>query len=183
MAALVYIASQRGEGMPRPGYIHLVVRGGARLGVARALHPFAATLVAVGMARRAGEGHRRGRMSAQAIRHVVIRGRVQGVGYRAWTEYTALDHGLEGWVRNRRDGSVEAVFAGPPEAVEAMVAACRHGPPGARVDAMDERRSLARGTRTAPSRRALFGSVDGVSATLLDCRQARSQAVGGRVRA
>ena len=52
-------------------------------------------------------------MSTQAIRHVVIRGRVQGVGYRAWTEYTALDHGLEGWVRNRRDGAVEAVFAGP----------------------------------------------------------------------
>ena len=73
-----------------------------------------------------------------AIRHVIIRGRVQGVGYRAWTEYTARDHGLEGWVRNRRDGSVEAVFAGPSEAVDAMVAACRRGPPGARVDAVDE---------------------------------------------
>jgi acylphosphatase len=72
------------------------------------------------------------------IRHVVIRGRVQGVGYRAWTEYTARDHGLEGWVRNRRDRSVEAVFAGASEAVEAMVAACRRGPPGARVDAVDE---------------------------------------------
>jgi acylphosphatase len=72
------------------------------------------------------------------IRHVVIRGRVQGVGYRAWTEYTARDHGLEGWVRNRRDGSVEAVFAGALAAVDAMIAACRRGPPGARVDAMDE---------------------------------------------
>ena len=40
------------------------------------------------------------------IRHVLIRGRVQGVGYRAWTEYTALSRGIEGWVRNRRDGSV-----------------------------------------------------------------------------
>jgi acylphosphatase len=72
------------------------------------------------------------------IRHVVIRGRVQGVGFRAWTEYTALDQRLEGWVRNRRDGAVEAVFAGPAAAVEEMVDACRQGPPGARVDAIDE---------------------------------------------
>ena len=78
-------------------------------------------------------------MSAQTIRHVVIRGRVQGVGYRAFTEYAALDRGLEGWVRNRRDGAVEAVFAGPPEAVAAVIEACRRGPPGARVDAVDER--------------------------------------------
>jgi acylphosphatase len=75
------------------------------------------------------------------IRHVVIRGRVQGVGYRAWTEYTAVSRGLEGWVRNRRDGSVEAVFAGPAQAVAAMVAACRRGPPGARVEALDERQA------------------------------------------
>jgi acylphosphatase len=72
------------------------------------------------------------------IRHVVVRGRVQGVGYRAWVEYMALDHGLEGWVRNRRDGSVEAVFAGSPEAVAEMIEACRRGPPAARVDAVDE---------------------------------------------
>jgi acylphosphatase len=78
-------------------------------------------------------------MSAQALRHVVIRGRVQGVGYRAFTEYVALEHGLEGWVRNRGDGAVEAVFAGPPEAVAAMIEACRRGPPGARVDAVDQR--------------------------------------------
>jgi acylphosphatase len=73
------------------------------------------------------------------ICRVMIRGRVQGVGFRAWTEYTALDHDLEGWVRNRRDGTVEALFAGPQEAVEAMLAACRQGPPGARVEAIDER--------------------------------------------
>ena len=71
--------------------------------------------------------------------HVVIRGRVQGVGFRAWTEVTALEHGLEGWVRNRRDGAVEALFAGPQEFVLAMVEACRHGPPGSRVDAVDQR--------------------------------------------
>jgi acylphosphatase len=79
-------------------------------------------------------------MSApDCIRHVIIRGRVQRVGYRAWTEYTANDFGLAGWVRNRRDGAVEAVFAGLADDVAAMVEACRRGPPGARVDAIDER--------------------------------------------
>jgi acylphosphatase len=69
----------------------------------------------------------------RAIIHVTIQGRVQGVGYRAWVEYQAAAAGLEGWVRNRRDGSVEAVFAGRGKAVAEMVALCRHGPPGARV--------------------------------------------------
>ncbi len=72
-------------------------------------------------------------------RHLVIRGRVQGVGYRAFVEDAALDHGLGGWVRNRRNGEVEAVFAGPPAAVNAVTRACRHGPPGARVDGINER--------------------------------------------
>jgi acylphosphatase len=75
----------------------------------------------------------------QSARHVVIRGRVQGVGYRAWVEHAALQRGLEGWVRNCRDGSVEAVFAGPPTAVAAMVEACGRGPPGARVATVDQR--------------------------------------------
>jgi len=75
----------------------------------------------------------------QDIRHVMVRGRVQGVGYRAWVEHEALRRGLDGWVRNRRDGNVEAVFAGPPDAVAAMVAACRRGPPSARVEAVDAR--------------------------------------------
>jgi acylphosphatase len=73
------------------------------------------------------------------IRHVVIRGRVQGIGFRAWTEYTALERGLQGWVRNRRDGAVEALFAGTPDAVAAMIAVCNEGPRGARVDAIDQR--------------------------------------------
>lgn len=68
------------------------------------------------------------------IRRVVIRGRVQGVGYRAWTEREAILRGLEGWVRNRRDGSVEALFAGPELVVGAMIGACRKGPALARVD-------------------------------------------------
>ncbi len=65
--------------------------------------------------------------------HATITGRVQGVGYRAWTAGTAHRHGLRGWVRNRRDGSVEAVFAGSAEAVEAMLLECRGGPPSAHV--------------------------------------------------
>lgn len=73
------------------------------------------------------------------VRHVIIHGRVQGVGYRAWTEHEALRRGLEGFVRNRRDGTVEAVFAGPPEIVDAMIEACRRGPHGAQIQAIDER--------------------------------------------
>jgi acylphosphatase len=73
-----------------------------------------------------------------AIRQVTIRGRVQGVGYRAWVEHRATTHDLEGWVRNRRDGSVEALFAGPAEAVTDMVAQCRRGPSPSRVDAVNE---------------------------------------------
>jgi acylphosphatase len=73
------------------------------------------------------------------MRHIVIHGRVQGIGYRAWTEYTALERGLQGWVRNRRDGSVEALFVGPPDTVAAMITACHQGPRGSRVDDIDQR--------------------------------------------
>ena len=73
-----------------------------------------------------------------AIRHATIRGRVQGVGYRAWVEHQAIVRGLEGWVRNRRDGSVEAVFAGPEDTVSQMIAACRRGPSASRVDAVQD---------------------------------------------
>jgi acylphosphatase len=77
-------------------------------------------------------------MSGQRdIRRVMIRGRVQGVGFRAWTEHEARRRALEGWVRNRRDGAVEAVFAGPPETVASIIEACRRGPPLARVEALD----------------------------------------------
>ena len=73
-----------------------------------------------------------------AIRQVTITGRVQGVGYRAWVDQRARNHDLEGWVRNRRDGSVEALFAGPEEVVSEMVAACRRGPSSARVESVRE---------------------------------------------
>jgi acylphosphatase len=73
----------------------------------------------------------------RVIRHVIVRGLVQGIGYRAWVEDEAVARGLEGWVRNRRDGTVEAVFAGAADAVAEMIAACRSGPSLARVEAVD----------------------------------------------
>lgn len=74
-----------------------------------------------------------------AIRQVTVRGRVQGVGYRAWVEHRARGvQSLEGWVRNRRDGSVEALFAGPADVVADMIAACRRGPSSARVESVTE---------------------------------------------
>jgi len=72
------------------------------------------------------------------IRHVTIRGRVQGVGYRYFVEREAQLRDLEGWVRNRRDGSVEAVFSGSADAIAATIAACRRGPSSARVDAVQD---------------------------------------------
>jgi acylphosphatase len=78
-------------------------------------------------------------MNSRIIRHVIVRGRVQGVGYRAFVEHEALAQGIEGWVLNRRDGSVEAVFAGAPEKLEAMIEACRRGPFSARVGQIDQR--------------------------------------------
>lgn len=62
-----------------------------------------------------------------------ITGRVQGVGYRLWATRTAASLGLRGWVRNRSDGSVEALATGASENVNAMVEACRQGPRGAHV--------------------------------------------------
>lgn len=70
------------------------------------------------------------------IRHVMILGRVQGVGYRYWAGQQASLLGLEGWVRNRRDNGVEAVFAGPADIVTDMIEACRRGPTAARVDSV-----------------------------------------------
>ncbi|MCI0431242.1 MAG: acylphosphatase [Rhodospirillales bacterium] len=65
---------------------------------------------------------------------VRITGRVQGVWFRAWTAEQASELRLDGWVRNRRDGSVEAVFSGAAEAVDAMIGRCHAGPPAAVVD-------------------------------------------------
>lgn len=64
---------------------------------------------------------------------VRIEGRVQGVWFRAWTHGEAQKRGIRGWVRNRSDGSVEALFAGTREAVDEMLDACWEGPPAANV--------------------------------------------------
>jgi acylphosphatase len=79
---------------------------------------------------------------------VKIEGRVQGVFYRAWTKETARSLGLDGWVRNASDGSVEAVFSGPAAKVDSMLKLCEDGPPDARVtniEVREERGSVPKG--------------------------------------
>ncbi|MDB5483535.1 MAG: acylphosphatase [Caulobacteraceae bacterium] len=71
-------------------------------------------------------------MARIAVR-LVIRGRVQGVGYRWWARGQARRLKLAGWVRNRSDGSVELLAAGSSGAVEQLIEACRYGPPAAQV--------------------------------------------------
>ncbi|MBI1203769.1 MAG: acylphosphatase [Rhodopseudomonas sp.] len=80
---------------------------------------------------------------SEVIVHVIARGRVQGVGYRAFVEREALKRGLEGWVRNRRDGTVEAVFKGEPDKVEDMIDACQRGPFTAQVEGINRRDGVA----------------------------------------
>lgn len=76
-------------------------------------------------------------MADRTRAHVLVSGRVQGVFYRANTRETALDRGVDGWVRNLADGRVEAVFEGPPDDVEAMVEWCHEGSPTARVEGVE----------------------------------------------
>ena len=71
--------------------------------------------------------------ASRVTRHLLIAGRVQGVGFRMHMERAARAHGITGWVRNRCDGTVEAVVQGSAAAVEAIVAAARQGPRAARV--------------------------------------------------
>lgn len=93
-------------------------------------------------------------MSRATTVRLRISGRVQGVAYRAWTQRQAGLLSLSGWVRNRRDGSVEAVLCGPEEAVRTMIERCRQGPPGAMVSAISEQietAPVAPGFRQAPT--------------------------------
>jgi acylphosphatase len=80
-------------------------------------------------------------------RRLFVHGRVQGVFYRGWSVATARSLGLSGWVRNRRDGTVEMLVHGEAKQVEAMIARCREGPPAARVDRVE----AAEDTEEAPS--------------------------------
>jgi acylphosphatase len=84
-------------------------------------------------------------MTARRFVHVTIRGRVQGVGFRAFIEREAQERALDGWVRNRRDGSVEAVLAGASAPVDEVLEACRRGPAGANVEGLDLREEDAAG--------------------------------------
>jgi len=76
-------------------------------------------------------------MSDTVTRRLRIHGRVQGVWFRDWTIETARSLGLDGWVRNREDGSVEAVACGPAAAVATFVTRCHDGPPRAHVDRVE----------------------------------------------
>lgn len=74
---------------------------------------------------------------AQIARRLIVHGRVQGVFYRGWTQSQARDLGLSGWVRNRRDGTVEILARGEETALETLAERCREGPPAARVDRIE----------------------------------------------
>lgn len=76
-------------------------------------------------------------MTEKVRRRVRVRGRVQGVGFRGAIREQALGLSVAGWVRNLPDGSVEALLEGPEVPVEALIAFCRRGPPGARVGAVE----------------------------------------------
>jgi acylphosphatase len=75
--------------------------------------------------------------AAETILHVTARGRVQGVGFRNFVQLEALALGVSGWVRNRRNGDVEAVFSGSKDAVDALCDSCRRGPRHAIVESFD----------------------------------------------
>ncbi|WP_371060701.1 acylphosphatase [Rhodosalinus sp. 5P4] len=72
-----------------------------------------------------------------------VEGRVQGVSFRAWTQEQARSRGLAGWVRNRSDGSVEALIQGPDDAVSSLLERLREGPPAARVTQVSEEETAA----------------------------------------
>jgi acylphosphatase len=78
-------------------------------------------------------------------RRVVVHGFVQGVYFRDTVRRQAVTRGVAGWVRNNRDGTVEAVFEGEADAVEQLIALCRDGPRGARVDHVDVREETPEG--------------------------------------
>jgi acylphosphatase len=85
--------------------------------------------------------------AAATRRRVLVRGRVQGVFFRDTVQRKARETGVAGWVRNRPDGAVEAVFEGEPPSVEELVALCRTGPPGAEVEAVESVEESLEGLR------------------------------------
>lgn len=81
----------------------------------------------------------RGRTMTTVARHLSIQGHVQGVFYRAWAVETARELRLVGWVRNRHNGTVEAIVQGAEPAVERFIALAKEGPPAAEVDRIEVR--------------------------------------------
>ena len=96
---------------------------------------------------------------ARVRRRAVIHGRVQGVWFRGATQQVAERRGVDGWVRNRKDGSVEAVFEGNPDDVAALVEFVRRGPPAARVERVEEHDEAPRGERGFEIRRGADGDA------------------------
>ena len=127
--AMTYVGRSRAPGRARIEYCELLLEAARDWELPA---PYVAKL-ARELPLRTG---RRGGMSASVIRHVIVRGTVQGVGFRAFVQRHALERGLTGWVRNRRDGSVEAVLAGPVGEVDAALEALRKGPSSAKVKAV-----------------------------------------------
>jgi acylphosphatase len=83
-----------------------------------------------------------------------IEGRVQGVGFRAFVEREAVSRGIAGWVRNRRDGGVEAVLSGDQDQIDQIIDRCRAGPRGSRADmvkVMDEDGPVVDGFEVRPT--------------------------------
>jgi len=98
-----------------------------------------------------------------AMRHlrIVVHGRVQGVGYRAWLAEEARRRGIEGWARNRTNGTVEAVLGGADAAIDQLLAVCREGPPAAQVTDIEMHRADAASAALRPA-----GTLFGVLPTL-----------------
>ena len=151
--ALVYVGEQRGRRRPMPGYQERVVAAAEDW----KLPPRYVAELAPPRARLSRGASGRDRRDRMIVRRVVVHGRVQGVGFRAFVEDTAERLGLEGWVRNRRDGTVEAVFAGPEPSVTAALEACRAGPRHGHVDRIDVEEARFGAVEPAPSGRALLG--------------------------
>ena len=84
----------------------------------------------------------------RVARHFLISGRVQGVGFRYFTQAAASREGVHGWVRNLPDGRVEALAEGDADALERFERAVRHGPPGARVDEVEVEAGVPSGRET-----------------------------------
>ncbi|GMJ02986.1 hypothetical protein HRI_003967800 [Hibiscus trionum] len=108
--------------LPRPSFPPLFPLG---------FHPLRSSLTSMATPQAAADGS--SHTSETKTVRVVIKGMVQGVFYRNWTIENATELGLKGWVRNRRDGSVEALFSGSPDSVQEMEQRCRRGPPASMV--------------------------------------------------